>query len=131
MTPRVIVGVATAALVTLLLGSAVTALTAANVVTSSRAGETSQTIDANDLKPAACNSIVVTNRVQGIGVITGTGSNDLITGSGVPDAISALGGDDCIQGAGGDDSIDGGPGSDVCLGGPGTDSFVACETEVQ
>ena len=123
--------VAGLALVALLMANAITALAANNTVPVTRAGDVSQSIGADAVKPPECSGITLTNRISGSGNISGTPGNDLIVGSGGADTITGLGGDDCIQALGGDDDIDGGGGGDVCLGGAGTDTFQACETESQ
>ena len=131
MSHRLIVGVASAALATLILASAVTALTASNAVPSSKADDTSQAIDANAVKPSECAGLTLSSRISGGGNLQGTPANDLITAGSTSDTIDGLGGDDCIQGSGGDDTVDGGAGNDVCIGGPGNDTFVSCEAEYQ
>ena len=88
-------------------------------------------VTADDLKPAQCASITLTNLVTGTGTITGTAGNDLILGSASADTIDGQGGDDCILGGGGDDSLTGGTDTDICLGGPDNDTFATCETEYQ
>jgi hypothetical protein len=74
-----------------------------------------------DIKPAECAALTLTNLVVGSGVITGTAGDDLIFGSGGADTITGGAGRDCIVGGGGDDTIDGESGDDVLLGGPGAD----------
>lgn len=106
-------------------------LTAANIVTQSRASDTTTPLSVDPVKPTECNSIEATNRVTGTGVIAGTLGNDWIIGSAATDTIDGLAGDDCIEGKGSDDVIDGGLGNDVCIGGGGNDTFIACETEIQ
>ncbi|MBI5838636.1 MAG: hypothetical protein HZB19_00910 [Chloroflexi bacterium] len=118
-------------LVALILISAMTAISAANTVPDSNADHLSLSVSANDLKPAACSSIFLSNIVSGSGTITGTSGNDLIEGSSSADTIDGLGGDDCILGGDGDDNITGNDGADVCLGNAGTDTFTTCETESQ
>lgn len=88
-------------------------------------------VTAEDIKPAACAGLSLTNIISGSGTLTGTPANDLIIGSALADTIDGGGGNDCILGGGGDDTLIGNEGTDVCLGGPGTDSFITCETEVQ
>lgn len=104
------------------------AMTAANVVSSSRAGEATATVDANALKPAACAALNLTSITLG----AGGGGNSLILGTPGKDNLNGGAGDDCIVGGAGDDRIKGKAGIDVCIGGPGNDSFDAtCETQIQ
>lgn len=124
------------------------ALTAANVVPTTRMGTSTRAINADALKPAGC-VMTLTTLVTGAGVINGTGGADLIlTGTGIDspsggngsDCIVAGGGNDTVSGGNGNDVLYGGPGADtvnggagtdVCYGGDGIDVFVGCETEVQ
>lgn len=115
----------------LIIVSVATAFAAGITVPSSNIGSESIPVTAEDLKPAACNGITLTQIVSGSGTLTGTSGNDLIIGSTGADTIDGLGGDDCILGSGGDDSLTGNDGTDVCLGGPGNDVFLTCEAEVQ
>lgn len=117
--------------VTLILVSIFSAFAAGINVPDTNVGTESIPVYANDIKPAACSSLNLTNTVSGSGTITGTTGNDLIIGSTGADAIDGLGGDDCILGGGGDDTITGGEGNDVCIGGVGTDTFATCESEIQ
>ncbi|MDA1062258.1 MAG: hypothetical protein O2895_05060 [Chloroflexi bacterium] len=98
----------------------------------SSAGTVNAPITVNDLKPASCASITLTDIQAGSGVITGVGSrSELILGSPGVDTIDGSLGDDCILGGGGDDDITGGVGTDVCIGGGNAgDVFTSCETEV-
>ena len=108
------------------------ALTATNVVPTSRAGRSTASITANALKPAACSAISLKGITVGSGTFDDTGNSNLVLGSSGVDTIRGLGGNDCILGGGGDDSLNGGGGTDVCIGGPGTDTFTAtCETQIQ
>jgi hypothetical protein len=116
---------------TLLIVSVISAFAAGMSVPASNIGQRSVPVTAEDIKPAACDGLYLTNIVSGSGTLTGTTANDLIIGSSGADAIDGLGGDDCILGSGGDDQITGNDGIDVCLGGPGTDVFMTCETEIQ
>jgi Ca2+-binding RTX toxin-like protein len=109
-------------LLALILASAMTAIAAANTVPSTRITNQKKSISANNLKPAACTSINLTNIVTGSGAISGTSGNDLILGSPGSDVIDGSGGDDCIVGGGGVDS---------CTGGLGNDIFVSCEVSIQ
>ena len=109
-------------LITMILLSVVTAIAATNTVPSTRLTAYGNSIGINDIKPSACATIFLTNRLSGSGLLTGTEGNDLILGSSGADTIDGLGGDDCILGGGGIDS---------CIGGIGTDMFVSCESETQ
>jgi Ca2+-binding RTX toxin-like protein len=123
------------ALVGVLSGSLITALTATTSVPATRADHNLLSIGANDLKPADCAGITVTTLLTETGSFSGTPASELVLGGSGADTIIAGGGDDCI-GGGGDDSIQGQSGTDVCIGGPDTDSFGilglgGCETEIQ
>lgn len=107
------------------------ALTASNLVPESAASLRTQAIGVNDLKPDACDGILLGSKVEGSGNISGGTDSELVLGGTDPDAIAGNGGDDCIVAGGGDDEIDGGAGNDVCIGGPGTDAFTACESVIQ
>ncbi len=109
-------------LITMILLSVVTAIAATNTVPSTRLTAYGNSIGINDIKPSACATIFLTNRVSGAGIITGTEGSDLILGSSGTDTIDGLGGDDCILGGGG---------TDICTGGSGTDMFIFCESETQ
>jgi hypothetical protein len=111
--------------------SVISAYAAGISVPPSNLGSESVIVEAEDIKPAECSALYLTNIVSGSGIVTGTSGNDLIIGSSGADTIDGTGGDDCILGGGGDDTITGGEGNDVCLGGPGMDSFSECETEIQ
>jgi len=115
----------------LIFVSIVSAYAAGLSVPPSNVGQQSIPVTAEDIKPAACDAIFLTNIVSGSGTVTGTAGNDLIIGSGGADSIDSLGGDDCILGGSGDDLITGSDGSDVCIGGPGNDGFTTCESENQ
>lgn len=107
-----------------------TALTAANVIASSRAGITNTGVTANDLKPLACAALNLT-AVRGPAPGGGNASQ-LIIGTAAGETLQGNGGDDCILGAGGNDVIRGNGGNDVCIGGAGTDTFHStCETQIQ
>ena len=110
--------------------TATTGLLASNSVPASRLGRVSMAITANDLKPAECASVNVTNIVTGSGAVTGTNGNDLVLGSSGIDIIDASGGDDCAVGGSGLDTIAGGLGTDVCIGSSSA-TFATCETEVR
>jgi Ca2+-binding RTX toxin-like protein len=113
-------------LLLLIFVSAVSAFAANLTIPDSNVGYKSIAVTANDLKPAACSALDLTNIVRGAGIITGTNGNDLIIGSSGDDTINGLGGDDCILGGGGNDTIDGGTGTNVCIGGSGKNT-VNCE----
>ena len=110
------------------LVAAATATSAGNGVPGSLDGRITQSIGANNLKPASCASISLTTLVIGV---TGTSGNDLLLGGSGVDVMNGGGGNDCILGGGGNDTISGGTGTDVCIGGPGTDTFSGCETSIQ
>ena len=105
---------------TLVLLSAMTAIAATNTVPATLVEHRVLFADLNDLKPAACGGISVTNLITGSGTIVGTEASDLILASPAVDSIDGLGGDDCIVGGGE---------NDTCLGGSGSDIFVSCEVE--
>ncbi len=91
----------------------------------------SQSMTANDIKPASCSGITLTHTVSGSGTITGTSNSELITGSAAADTIDGDVGDDCILGGSGDDDITGNDGTDVCIGGGDAgDVFATCETTI-
>jgi Ca2+-binding RTX toxin-like protein len=110
------------------------ALTASNVVASSRRTNLTDAMDANELKPANCNGISLTNIVVGT---AGTAGNDLILGTSAGENFTNGQGNDCALGGGGDDTFINGGGNDVCIGGPGTDTnglfgiFFTCPTFIQ
>jgi Ca2+-binding RTX toxin-like protein len=108
------------------------AMTATNVVPSTRAGSTvGAAPTANDLKPAACAAITLNRIRTGSGTFNDTGTSNLVLGSAGADTIRGNNGDDCILGGGGNDSLRGDLGIDVCIGGLGTDTFhVTCETQI-
>jgi hypothetical protein len=118
-------------LLALILVSITSAFAAGLSVPASNVGQHSVPITAEDIKPAACAALYLTNIVSGSGALTGTAGNDLIIGSAGADTIDGLGGDDCILGGIGDDVITGSDGIDICIGGPGTDTFTTCESENQ
>ena len=60
------------ALVALLVANAVSALAANNSLPATRAGDVSQAIGADNVKPAECSGITVTTKISGSGTITGT-----------------------------------------------------------
>lgn len=118
-------------LLTLIVVSAASAFAAGLSMPASNVGLQSVPVTVEDIKPAACAGLYLTNIVSGSGVLTGTPGNDLILGSAGADTIDGLGGDDCILAGNGDDFITGGDGTDICIGGPGTDTFTTCESEYQ
>lgn len=115
----------------LLMVSVVSALAAGLNVPASNLGRQSVPVTAEDIKPAACGGIYLSNIVRGSGTFTGTAANDLIIGSAGTDTIDGAGGDDCILGSAGDDSLAGSEGNDVCIGSAGSDTFTDCEMEIQ
>jgi Ca2+-binding RTX toxin-like protein len=115
----------------LLIMSVVSAFAAGISVPASNVGQQSVFVTAEDVKPAACDTLYLTNIISGSGALIGTAGNDLIIGSAGADSIDGLGGNDCILGSGGDDSLTGNEGNDVCLGGTGSDTFTECEAETQ
>lgn len=106
----------------------VPALTATNTVPGSNAGQTTQAITGNSLKPVDCAAINIQNVVVGI---DGTGVRDLVLGTAAGTTVRGRATADCVLGGGGNDTVNGDGGTDVCIGGPGTDSFVNCETQIQ
>ena len=125
------VRLAALAFLALIVISVRSAFAAAISVPASSVGQQAVRVTAEDIKPAACGSLHLTNIVSGSGTLSGTAGNDLIIGSAGADTVDGLGGNDCILGGGGDDSLTGNEGNDVCLGGGGTDLFTDCETEAQ
>jgi len=119
------VALATTALV-LLLGIAVTAT---NVVPSSRAGSSAGgRPTANQLKPPACAALNLTNITYGGG---GGNQNTLVLGTAGNDTLVGAAGNDCLVGGTGNDRLIGNGGIDVCLGGPGNDVLhPSCETQI-
>ena len=113
-----------------LVVASVLSVTAANTVPASRAGDSSRTAGANDLKPSACSAITLTATFTGAGAINATNADELVTGSAGVDTITARNGDDCVLGGAGNDSLNGGAGTDVCIGGAGTNTFAQCETQL-
>lgn len=118
-------------LLALLIVSAVSAFAAGISVPAANVDQQTAPVTAEDIKPAACGALILTNIISGAGTLTGTAGNDLIIGSAGADLIDGLGGSDCILGGGGLDTITGNEGNDVCLGGPETDMFLGCEVEAQ
>ena len=112
----------------MMVASVASAFAATNTIAPSNIGIQTVSVKANDLKPAACAGMNLTNVIHGSGTITGTSSNDLIFGSSGDDVIDGQGGDDCIVGGGGNDIIDGNDGNDICVGSGGNATFLNCET---
>ena len=124
-------------LMVLVLVSVISAVSATNIVATSRVDQVSRGINPNDLKPPECAGINVQNIVD-LGAGEGpTTNNDLILGTTGADVLFGLfqdlEGNDCILGGGGNDSawflffhlgLNGGPGNDVILGGPGNDHLI-------
>lgn len=96
------------------------AVTAANVVPESRAGDSSHPVTVDQLKPPACDGLDLVNVFTGGN--NGGGGNDLVLGTAGDDNMNGGPGDDCLVGGDGDDRLNGGPGTDVCLGQGGVDS---------
>jgi Ca2+-binding RTX toxin-like protein len=115
----------------LLIMSVVSAFAAGISVPASNVGQQSVFVTAEDVKPAACDALYLTNIISGSGALTGTAGNDLIIGSVGADTIDGLEGNDCILGGDGDDLITGSDGTDICVGGSGTDIMATCEGENQ
>lgn len=112
--------------------SAASVFTAQNAVSGSRAEQADDSISANELKPAECASVSVSNTVSGSGTVNGTLFGDLVVAGSGDDTIDGGGSGDCILGGAGADTIKGSGGSDVCIGGPGADTFDPdCETTYQ
>jgi hypothetical protein len=105
-----------AGIATVLVICAVWGLTASNTVPSTHAGQYSEAITPDQLKPAACAGITLTNLVTGSGTITGTNRSNLILGSSGDDTLGSNGV---------------GQGPDCCVGGGGTDTFrTSCTVRV-
>ena len=125
--------VAMLVLVVISIGSA---STASVTVPSTRLEDTSQGVEANELKPAVCAALDLTAVLVCPPDCTGTDASELILGSTSPETIYGGGGDDCILGGGGRDLMYGDGGTDVCVGGPGNDRFMppsspTCETRIE
>jgi Ca2+-binding RTX toxin-like protein len=117
-------------LAALVLSSIMSAMAASNSVPTSGLDEISRSITVNDLKPAQCDGIHLTNLIAATGMISGTAGNDLILGGAGADTISGEGGNDCILGGGGNDTLYGDSGTDVCIGGSGDDILDdSCESK--
>ena len=110
----------------------VSALTATNTVSASRAERDITSITPDQKKPMPdCNGVTVTAIVTG--GANGGNADELVLGLTTADAnLRGQNGNDCILGGGGDDTLRGDNGIDVCIGGPGTDTFHStCETQIQ
>ena len=110
----------------------VSALTATNSVSASRAERDVTTITVDQKKPLpSCSGITVTAIVTG--GANGGNAAELVLGTAAAEGnLRGQSGDDCILGGGGNDTLRGDNGTDVCIGGPGADSFHAtCETQIQ
>ena len=114
----------------LILVSITSAFAAGISVPASNVGQRSIAVTAEEIKPAACAGLFLTNIVSGSGTLMGTSANDLIIGGAGADSIDSGSGTDCILGGDGDDLITGGDGNDVCLGGLGIDVFITCEDAI-
>jgi len=132
----------------LILLPVLSAYTAGNTVSPSRADKNSIGLGVNELQPPECVGLGLTNIVDVGAGQNGTAANDLILGTPGNDTnIRGGGGNDCILGGGGNDRrwflffwlpglwgedgndvIIGGPGTDSCYGGAGTDTYYSCET---
>ncbi len=109
-----------------LLGMLAGFAAANTVVVANGASDTSHSMTAEQLKPAAC-TMTLTTIIVPSGGQTATQGNDLILGTGGNDSggnrLNGKGGDDCIIGGAGNDSINGGQGNDIILGGGGNDDL--------
>ena len=114
-------------LVALAVMNLVTAVSAANVVPDSKAGQQTEVVGAEALKPDDCASLTLSAVAVGG---PGTVAPELVLGSGAGDTLVGGDGDDCILGGAGNDGIDAGAGTDVCIGGAGTDTYAGCESVV-
>jgi Ca2+-binding RTX toxin-like protein len=125
---RLITRLLLAGLPALILVGVFSASAATNSVPSTRIDQVQRSVDAGDVRPAACDGLDIDELIVGTGTISGTAGSDLILGGTGDDVISGEGGDDCIVGGGGDDTLIGNGGGDVCIGGPGSDTIDAtCE----
>jgi Ca2+-binding RTX toxin-like protein len=102
-----------------------TALTAANVVGVSRAGQTSHVPTAAERAPLECAGVGATTVVS----LEGTSADDLVLGTTGGDRLRGRAGDDCLVGGAGADTLTGNGGSDVCIGGAGADTYSSCEVQ--
>jgi Ca2+-binding RTX toxin-like protein len=130
MSIRTIYRLVVVGLAALVLSSMMSAMAASNSVPTSGLDEISRSITVNDLKPAQCDAIHLTNLIVATGIFTGTAGNDLILGGAGADTIRGEGGNDCILGGGGNDTLYGDSGTDVCIGGSGNDILDdSCESK--
>jgi Ca2+-binding RTX toxin-like protein len=106
-------------LLLLIVASVITAMATSNTVVESGADQDSESVDANDLKPSACNGLNLTNVVTDG---TGTTANDLVVGDENGNILDGGDGADCLVGGNGNDTLTGGAGDDVLIGGGGTDT---------
>jgi Ca2+-binding RTX toxin-like protein len=119
-------------LVALVLASVMSAMAATNTVPKSGLSMVERSVTANDLKPAACNDLNLSNVIAATGAISGTTQSDLILGGPGADTISGESGNDCILGGGGSDHLYGDSGTDVCIGGAAIDLLDdSCETRIE
>jgi Ca2+-binding RTX toxin-like protein len=117
--------VVTAALVTALAGIA---LTAANVVATSRADLEARVPNVNEISPTDCSGLVLVSILIGN---NGNAQANLLLGTAANNTMNGAGANDCVVGGAGNDALQGGAGIDVCIGGPGTDTFGGnCETQI-
>lgn len=128
--------------------SAMTALSAANIVPETHISDTQRRIRVNDLKPPECASLNLHNIVSGsflwgyppnalvlgtsagdwiLGFYSGSGGTNCILGGGSGDWLLGGNRDEILIGGPGDDSINGRGGYDICYGGGGNDTFSNCE----
>jgi Ca2+-binding RTX toxin-like protein len=128
---------ARSAVVALVVGvvafSLVAAFTAANAVPKTKAGRslTSRAPTANELKPAACAALNLTEWISGSGTVNATSNaNALVLGSAGIDTLRGKNGTDCLVGGAGADTLNGGAGTDTCIGGAGVNTFMNCETQL-
>ena len=128
---------ARSAVVALVVGavafSLVAAFTAANAVPGTKAGRslTSRAPTANELKPAACAALNLTEWISGSGNVMPAGNgNALVLGSAGIDSVKGKNGNDCLVAGAGADTLNGGAGTDICIGGAGINTFVNCETQL-
>jgi Ca2+-binding RTX toxin-like protein len=131
-------------LLTVILISITSALSAGNTVPATRLSDQGFATTISDLAPPECAGLDLTNIVVVTGWLTsGTDAGDLILGRNTGDVIFGGLGEDCIVSGGGNDSLYGSEGTnDVCIGGPGNDTFPntfliifpvvnGCETKIQ
>jgi Ca2+-binding RTX toxin-like protein len=105
--------------VALVIGNFLSALTAANTVPQTFAGNPTDVVTATKLKAAftRCTGLTLTGSILTGSTVTGTAGNDLILGTSGADTLSGGNGTDCIVGGDGVDTISGGTGAgDVCVG---------------